>query len=103
MPDRRYVPARMVASALRGCRVARLALPGRLPAACVSSPAIGRQKLAPSGQEEAADMTTETITMAILTHPYQVMLAAVALFHAVRAVLAVEPKRALTARMPEAA
>ena len=33
-------------------------------------------------------MTTETITMAILTHPYQVVLGMVALFYAVKSAVA---------------
>ena len=32
-------------------------------------------------------MTTETITMAILTHPFQVMLGVVVLFYAVKSVV----------------
>jgi hypothetical protein len=38
-------------------------------------------------------MAPETITMTVLTHPYQVMLVAVVLFHAVRAVVALLPRQ----------
>ena len=37
-------------------------------------------------------MAPEAITMTVLTHPYQVMLVAVVLFHAVRAVVALLPR-----------
>ena len=43
-------------------------------------------------------MAPETITMTVLTHPYQVMLVAVVLFHAVRAVVALLPRRVRKSR-----
>ena len=43
-------------------------------------------------------MAPETITMTILTHPYQVMLVVVVLFHAVWAVVALLPRQVRKSR-----
>ena len=43
-------------------------------------------------------MAPETMTMTVLTHPYQVMLVAVVLFHAVRAAVALLPRQVRKSR-----
>ena len=43
-------------------------------------------------------MAPETMTTTVLTHPYQVMLVAVVLFHAVRAVVALLPRQVRKSR-----